>query len=69
MDVPAHIQISVIARACGLSPRAARGLIRRAGVLVRDGTRAVAPRALFMERLPDHFQDVHAFYLRRGDGK
>jgi hypothetical protein len=61
-EIPPEIPISVIARACGISRRAAARRIRHAGILVMAGLRAVAPRAAFRERLPDHYENVLRWY-------
>jgi hypothetical protein len=64
MEVPPRIKVSVIGKACGMSPRAVRGMLKRAGVLMLDGRRAFAPRTSLRERFPDAFEDVYTFYLR-----
>lgn len=62
MRVPAEIPVSVVAKACGCSRKAARGKLRRAGILERLGAYDVVRRSRLRETLPDTYEDVFALY-------
>lgn len=61
--VPPMLSVAQIAEATGYTTDAARGLLRRNGLLERDGPRRWAVRrSRLRERLPDVFEDVYEFF-------
>jgi len=62
VTVPAHVTIADFAKACSYSPKMARSILRRAGLLERvDGVWGVSSERLRVA-LPDAFDDVQAFF-------
>jgi hypothetical protein len=62
-DVPCYIPVSAVAKACKLSHKGARGLLRRAGILMRLGGHDVVGRSQLRERLTEAYEDVYTWYL------
>ena len=58
--VPPYVPAAEVAKACEISRRAAISMLRRAGVLVRDGQRWKADADLLRERLGPVYARVYA---------
>jgi hypothetical protein len=56
--IPSH----VVAKASACTPRDARNLLRRHGLLVANGRRYAVQRSRLRDRLPDVYEDVFAYY-------
>lgn len=63
--VPPYVPVSVVAKACGMTHKGARGMLRRAGILMRLGGHDVVGRAILSERLPDAAEDVYRWFAMR----
>lgn len=60
-QVPPYLKPSLIGRACGLSRREAKALLRKAGLLERIGTHDYVGDSKLRERLPEVYDRVYAF--------
>lgn len=61
-QVPPEIPLSVIAKARKCTQKAAKGTMRRAGILGRDGRRYVVSRSRLREKFLDTYEEVFAMY-------
>lgn len=61
--MPPMITTGDVARACGVTWKQARGWLRRAGVLEKQGARYIAHESSVRERLPDIYQRVYAYFV------
>lgn len=64
-DIPPYLTPSQIGRACRMTSRKAKSLLRRAGILERIGERWLVGESQLRERLPEVYDRVYSHIVLR----
>lgn len=64
-EIPPYITPSQVGRACRMTNRKAKSLLRRAGILERIGDRWCVGESQLRERLPEVYDRVYAHIVLR----
>jgi hypothetical protein len=62
-DVPPVLTPLQVAKACKVTKKKARGWLRRAGALEKQGGAFIAHESVVREKLPDVYQRVYAYFV------
>lgn len=62
-QVPPYISPGLVGKACGITRKAARSLLRRAGILERIGGRWLVGESQLRERLPEVYERLYTHII------